>query len=256
MRLPALSAICVVAVLGTAGVACSAALAAEDKETEVVNKTVPFPDGGTLKLKNFSGAITITGTSGRDVVMKATRTATRDRLDHIKLSVDTSGSTVTINANDKDSSWHDDHDDVVETTFEIQVPMRARLDVDAFSSRVDVSNVSGDERLHTFSGAVTVRDGAGAIDAYSFSGRLDVDAAAAGTSPDLSLETFSGPIHVRLANDAKGSVEFNSFSGAFDSDLPVSLHSMRKRSVSADLPGGSGHTLKFHTFSGDVTLGK
>ncbi len=126
-------------------------VAAQQKETENVNKTVPFPNGGTLRVKNFSGGITITGTSGHDVVVKAVRTATRDRLDHVKFTVDTSGSSVTINANDRDESWKDHNDNVVETTMEIQVPTSARLDeVDAFSSGLDISGVSGVEHLKTF----------------------------------------------------------------------------------------------------------
>ena len=43
------------------------------KQTETVDKNLPFPSGGTLKLNNFSGAVHITGGSGRNFVMKATR---------------------------------------------------------------------------------------------------------------------------------------------------------------------------------------
>jgi len=231
-------------------------VAAEQKEAENVNKTVPFPNGGTLRVKNFAGGITITGTSGHDVVVKAVRTATRDRLDHIKFAIDTSGSSVTINANDRDESWRDHNDNVVETTMEIQVPASARLDVDAFSSGLDVSGVSGVEHLKTFSGHITVRDVKSELDAESFNGSIEIDATAAGADPDLRLHTFSGRINARLSDHARGTVHFDTFSGGFDSDFPVSIHSMRKRDVTAELPGGAGHELSFHTFSGDVKIKK
>src|SRR5271169_6673084 len=83
--------------------ACDVAFA--QKESETVNKTVAYPSNGTLKLRNFSGDVHITATNGHDVVIKAVREADRDRLDHIKLDIETSGSTVSIQANKRDADW-------------------------------------------------------------------------------------------------------------------------------------------------------
>ena len=244
-------------VLAATLVAVPAAAMAAQKETETVDRTVRLPDNGTLKLKNFSGDVHITGTSGRDVVIKAVRRADRERLDHIKLDITTSGSTVTIQANKRDSDWERGHhdDNIVETSFEIQVPASAALDIYGFSSDLDISGVNGDQKLETFSGDITVAGAKAAIHAHSFSGGIEIDATGAGASPDLSAETFSGRIRAKLADNAKGSVSFDSFSGSFDSDVPLMLHSSNRRRLSADLPGGSGGgNLKFHTFSGSVRV--
>src|SRR5688572_32308619 len=69
------------------------------RETETVDRTVPLPANGTLRLKTFSGRVKITGTSGDQVVIHAVRRGTRDRLDDIKLDITSSGSTVEIDAN-------------------------------------------------------------------------------------------------------------------------------------------------------------
>jgi DUF4097 and DUF4098 domain-containing protein YvlB len=209
------------------------------KETENVDRTVAFPAGGTLELHNFSGDVHITGTSGKDIIVKAVRRADRDRLDHIKLDIRTSGSTVSIEANKRDSDWTEHNNNVVETTFEIQVPATAKLDIDVFSSDLDIKGVTGAERLKTFSGTITV------------------DATAAGASPNLTAETFSGGIRAKLADSAKGDVSFDSFSGNLDTDLPLTMHSAGRRRFSGTLPGGSaGSTLSFHTFSGNVHVTK
>ena len=50
---------------------------ADTKETERVEKTVPFAAGGTIHLKNFSGRVQITGESRSDVAIVAVRTAPR-----------------------------------------------------------------------------------------------------------------------------------------------------------------------------------
>jgi DUF4097 and DUF4098 domain-containing protein YvlB len=226
------------------------------QETETIDRTVPFPASGTLKLSTFSGRVTITATNGRDVVIKAVRRGTRDRLDHIKLDISTTGSTVRIDANKRDDSWHDDHDNVVSTDFDIQVPASAVLDVNSFSSPVSVTGIAGNQRLKTFSAKIEVIRAKGAIDAETFNGAIDVDAAGAGTEPDLNLHTFSGDISARLDPNAKGSVEFESFSGRLDSDVPLMMHSSSRRNVRGELNGGTGRTIKLQTFSGDVKLRK
>ena len=122
-------------------------MAAAAKETERVEKTIAFSPGGTLKLKNFSGKVEITGENRSDISLVAVRTATRDRLDHIKLSIESSGSTVTIEANKRDDKWEEHNDNVVETDFTLKVPSNANLDIDVFSSPVH-----GDRRLRQASG--------------------------------------------------------------------------------------------------------
>ena len=99
-------AIAVVALVGAAAFTVSV-YARVSQETENFNQTVAFPSGGTLELHNFSGDVHITGTSGKDVVIKAVRRASRDRLDHIKLDVKTSSTGVRIEANKRDSGWED-----------------------------------------------------------------------------------------------------------------------------------------------------
>jgi DUF4097 and DUF4098 domain-containing protein YvlB len=111
--------------------------------------------------------------------------------------------------------------------------------VEVFSSNLDIKGVAGAERLKTLSGNVTV------------------DAAAAGAAPRLTAETFSGRIRVRLTESVKGDVTFESFSGNFDTQLPLTLHSAGHNRVSGALPGPTRvSTLKFTTFSGDVHLTK
>jgi DUF4097 and DUF4098 domain-containing protein YvlB len=250
------------------GLLAGPAVLAAQRETETVNRTVPLPDKGTLQLHNFKGPVKITGTSGRDVVIKAIRRADRERLDRIKLDITTTGSTVSIDANKRDSDSNRDRRDrdnndnnVVETEFDIQVPASAELDIDVFESDVTIAGVTGEQRLKTFSGRVVVTGARGPIEANSFSGGLEIDLTAAGGTPDLSVETFSGSIRLRLADAAKGSVRFTTFSGNFDSDIPLTMRSSgggrNNNRVSGDLPGGSGGaTLRFHTFSGDVRVTK
>ena len=205
-----------------------------DRETETVDRTVPFPANGTLRLKTFSGRVKITGTSGDQVVIHAVRRATRDRLDDIKLEITTSGSTVEIDANHRLVERRNDN--VVDTEFDIQVPARARLDIKTFSAPVTVTGVNGSQNIDGFSSSVT-------IESSEF-----------GDGNNIDVNTFSGEVRLRLPASAKGNISFNSFSGSFESDLPVTLNSSSRRNFRGSLNGGGSGDFRLKTFSGDVTI--
>lgn len=233
-----------------------AGIAAAD-ETERVQKTVPLAPGGTLKLNNFSGHVTITGTDRHEVVIDAVRRAPRERLDRIKLDVRASGSTVTIDANKKvSSSWF--RNNVVETDMEIRVPREVNLDIDVFSSQVRVTAVEGRHRVHTFSGTARLVDITGPVNAETFSGDIDLQMTSSTSRPDLNLHTFSGNVDVRLPGSVHSSVDFNSFSGDLKSEMPLLLKSKSRRSLKGEIGSGpqdDRNSISVKTFSGNVHIG-
>ena len=235
--------------LGIPSVAAAAA-----KETERVERTVPLASGGTLTLKNFSGRVEITGEPRQDVAIVAVRTATRERLDHVKLDIQSDGKSVTIDANKRDKSWDKKDENVVETEFTIKVPQSANLDLQVFSSPVQISGVSGRHKVHSFSSDLRLERVTGSVDAETFSGQIYLAPAAWQQGQTVRAKTFSGDIEVRLPESAAGTVEFDSFSGEVDSQVPLTLQTKSKRKLRASLNNGSGGQLDFKTFSGDVRL--
>jgi hypothetical protein len=207
------------------------AVASEQHETERVDRTVSIRAGGQLRLNNFSGKVTITGSNRSDIVVHAVRRAPRERLDHIRLEIVETGSGVSIEANKKDDSWRERDNNVVETELDIQVPADVSLNVNVFSSDVLVKDVRGSQRLHTFSGEIEVGGAEGGLDA----------------------ETFSGGIAVSLVQGASASVDFDSFSGSLRSDVPLSYRSASRRHVRGNI-GSGGTDYHFKTFSGDVRI--
>lgn len=230
--------------------------AADESQTERFHKVVPLSPGGMLRLKNFSGHIRITGADVNQVTIDAVRRADRERLDHIKLTVESSGTTVTVEANRKDPGWEHHNNNVVKTEFEIQVPRQTRLDIDAFSSPVRIAGVTGEQHVHTFSGRVEVLDAPGRFNAKTFSGPVDVRFLAEAGDPQVTVETFSGPIDLRMPEGVRGRVEFNTFSGDLRSDFPMTLLRQSRRRLVGDLGGGGSNQVQLKTFSGDVTIGR
>ena len=244
-------AVALAATLLLAGVWTSAA----SDETERVSRTISLEPGGTVRLKSFSGRVTITGSDRRDVAVDAVRRADRDRLDRIKLDIHKDGDTVVIDANHRESwSFWTSHNNVVETDFDIKVPRRTNLDLNVFSAPVTVVGVEGSHNVHTFSARVRLEDVAGPIQTKTFSGPVEVRATAWVDNQSVDIDTFSGDINLRLPDTARGTVTFNSFSGRFSSELPLVFRSSNRRSVKAELGSGDGGRLQFKTFSGSVHI--
>ena len=212
--------------------------------------------GGTLRLKNFSGRVTIVASDGPDVVIDAVRRAPRSRLDRIKLDIHTSGSNmVVVEANQRDSSWWNfDGSNVVETDFDIKVPRRTNLDLSVFSSPVNVEGVEGRHKVHGFSSRVTMTDIAGSVRAHTFSGRVVIREKSWEPNQTIDVDTFSGDVELHVPASAEGRVTFNSFSGRLNSEMPLTLHTSSRRALKADLGSGSNGTLRFKTFSGSVKI--
>jgi hypothetical protein len=240
-------------ILALAGLTPQAAF----QETEHITKTLSLDSGGTLRLKSFSGRVSIAASDRSEVAVDAVRHGSRSRLDEIKLDIYKDGNTVNVDANRRQSrSWWRRHDDVVETDFDIKVPRRTDIDVTVFSAPVTVRGVEGSHTVHTFSARVVLDDVAGPIRAHSFNGPIEIRASRWSGDESIDADTFSGDIDVRLPAGARGSVSFNSFSGHIDSDIPLTLRSSSRRHFQAELGGGGDGRLRFKTFSGSVRINR
>jgi hypothetical protein len=226
-------------------------------ETEHITQTIKLDPGGTLRLKSFSGRVTITASDRPEVVIDAVRRATRGRLDRIKLDIHTEGpNVVVVDANQRDYSWYAfiGRDNVVETDFDIKVPRRTNLDLSVFSAPVSVEGVEGSHKVYSFSSRLSLSDVAGPIRAHTFSGSVTIREKSWEPNNTIDVDTFSGNVELHVPDSARGSVSFNSFSGRLNSALPLTLQRSSQRSMRAELGGGGNGTLRFKTFSGSVKI--
>jgi hypothetical protein len=259
------------AVLAIAVLAGGCAVIAANTETEHVSRTAAFAPGGTLRLRNFSGRVTITGEDRGDAAIEATRRGSREALERSRLDIRVDGSTLIVRENQQDNGWSwARHNRVVSTDLDIRIPKRTSLDVDVFSGPVSAQTLEGSHRLHVFSSRVRLEEVTGPIRAHSFSGSLDIRTSTWPANQTVDIDTFSGSIDLHVPETAAGSVSFNSFSGHLNSNVPLTLRTSSRRSVRAELgaarttmaeadpsaPSSSHGTLRFKTFSGSVRINR
>ena len=260
------------ALLAIAVFAGGCAVIAADTEIEHVSRTAALAPGGTLRLRNFSGRVTITGEDRQDAAIEATRRGSRQGLERNRLDIHMDGSTLVVKENQQDHDWGwSRHSRVVDTDLDVRVPKRTSLDVDVFSGPVSAQSLDGSHRIHAFSSRLRLEDVTGPIRAHTFSGAVDIRTSTWPANQTVDIDTFSGSIDLHVPETASGSVTFNSFSGHLNSNVPLTLRSSSRRSVKAELgparrmtaeadpsapmSGDSARgSLRFKTFSGSVRI--
>ena len=225
-------------------------------ETEHLSQTLKMDPGGTLRLRSFSGRVTITASDRPEIVIDAVRRGTRSQLDHVKLDIHVDGSNyVVVDANRHDRSWFDfGRNTVVETDLDVKVPRRTNLDLSVFSAPVSVEGVEGSHRVHSFSARLSLSDVSGSIQADTFSGPVLIREKSWDANRTINVKTFSGNVELHVPEGASGQVTFDTFSGRLNSEMPLTLHSTRHRNIRAELGSGGDSSLRFRTFSGSVKI--
>ncbi|HJZ71458.1 MAG TPA: DUF4097 family beta strand repeat-containing protein [Vicinamibacterales bacterium] len=244
------------AVCALAGSVAIVARAASSDETEHLNQTLRLESGGTLRVRSFSGRVTIAAADAEEVVVDAVRRAPRSRLDRIKLDVHSDGNrVVVVDANRRERSWWEfSGNNVVDTDLDIKVPRRTNLDVSVFSAPVTVERVEGSFKMNSFSARMTLNDVAGAVQAHSFSGSIQIREKSLEGVHSIDVQTFSGSIDLHVPESVRAAVSFNSFSGQLDCEMPLTIKTGSRRALRGELGGGGSAELRFKTFSGSVRI--
>ena len=117
------------------------------------------------------------------------------------------------------------------------MPADTRLDLDAFSSDITVTDVTADIKAHTFSG------------------KIDLDVSRASAYPDISRRDLQRRHHDARARPAATARSTSTPSAATCAAiLPLTVHGTSQRNMTAELGSGGGATLEFKTFSGDLRV--
>ena len=136
--------------------------------------------------------------------------------------------------------------------------IRGDVGAESVSGRVTVRNVEGDVTAESVSGRVTIAGASSRrVSAETVSGSLSYDGTieAAG---NYSFTTHSGSITLAVPTNAGATVSLETFSGAVDSDFPVTLESGANRRAGEsqfEFRIGDGRSrIVLETFNGSIRI--
>ncbi|MFB8773407.1 DUF4097 family beta strand repeat-containing protein [Streptomyces broussonetiae] len=135
------------------------------------------------------------------------------------------------------------------------VGLAGQVRADTVSGNLEAQALTGDLRFHSVSGDLTVVEAGSSVRADSVSGSMIVDLDPTSRPTDISLNSVSGEIAIRLPHPADAEVEANTASGSVSNafeDLRVDGQWGAKR-ITGRLGAGNGR-LKATTVSGSIAL--
>lgn len=248
------------------------------EQIEKVSSVQKVGDGASLDLSHLSGDIKVTGGSGSEIKIDATKRARHRDPEQAKrllqaLRVDVNNYNGRVEVRTIYPRRGEFGNNVsASVDYVILVPAGTTVALKSISGNISVTNVKGEVRAETVSGDVTVSGTPNVAVAKTISG--DVTARDIGTQTTLVLSTVSGTVlgtglrvraleagsvsgDVRLFGSEIDRLEAKSVSGNIEFDAPLAKggryefisHSGNVRIL---LSGNTGFELDADTFSGSV----
>lgn len=221
----------------------------EQSPTETFSKTVTLGKAGRFELSNISGDVTVTGTTGDQVVIEAVkRGRTGDDLKRVTIEVLASQGRVEVQTRYPERTRNLN----VSVDFTVKVPRDAEVRLHSVSGDIKAGTIDGLLRAETVSGEVDLSAVANLEAAKSVSGDVTIDSA---SSPgDLSAGSVSGDVVLR--NTKAKSLDLSSVSGGIS--VTGSCDRLAAKSVSGTLrysgPIARGGRYELQSHSGDVIV--
>ena len=266
--------------------AASTGLAQDRSSDDSFNWTGRVPAGGTLRVKNLAGRITVERASGSQVEVNGVKEWRNGDPNDVRFDVVTEGNVVTVCAiwfegactegqektgNRRDNDHRNNND--VSVNFTVRLPAGVRIEASGVSSDVHVTgatagvsansvsgdvvlaDVAGDIKVNSVSGDVQVRGATtGSIKANSVSGDVEIFVDQLNGTGDLDFSTVSGDVEITLPANLDATVRMTTLSGELTSDFPLTTQGERRRRDVEARIGAGGRMLRFNSVSGNVTL--
>jgi len=240
------------------------------EQTEHFSRKIKIGRDGRVTVANIAGDVVVTGGSGDEVSIEATKRTRGDKseLGNVQITVDEHAGRVDVRTenvppNDHDRVWVD---------FTVTVPASASVELHSVSGNLRISGVQGVARLETVSGNVTASSTPRIEVAKSVSG--DVDVSGTSSDGDLAASSVSGNVHIKgvkarsirlgaisgdvgVSDAACDRVDMKSLSGSVEyagtlakgGRYDLTSHSGTVRMI---LSGALGFELDASTFSGSI----
>lgn len=218
---------------------------------QVYEKTMPLAAGGTVRLENVNGTVSVSAWDREEVEIHAVKTARRSSADLnlVDIEVKSTGGRVEVN-----TRYPSDQGVDVTVEYKIHVPRRVQLEsVATVNGNVRVTDVDGGGQLHTVNGDVEVYDCSGGFSARTTNGNVREELRGL-DAKDLALETMNGSILLALPPNAGAELDAQSLNGEIRTEEPVLLKGAARHGSFRGKLGAGGVPLRIRTVNGAIQI--
>jgi hypothetical protein len=141
--------------------------------------------------------------------------------------------------------------------YELQVPRKADLSVDATNGGINIGDVRGRIDAHTVNGGIQLNDVGGDIRGETVNGGLHVELAGEKyDGPGLDLKTVNGGVTLRVPSNFSGELDARTSNGGIAVDFPITVSGLiNRRQLTATL-GSGGPRLRLSAVNGGITIAR
>src|SRR5437899_12676310 len=223
-------------------------------------KEQTLPAGGLITVDGKqNGGISIKGWERNEVLVRSriqTQAPTQAEADQLAREVRVETAGLSIHAEGpqtrEDYYWY--------VSYEIFVPRRSDLSLQAHNGGISISDVNGRIDFKTMNGGVTLRRVGGAVRGSTTNGGVHVELAGARwDGEELNVKTTNGGVNINMPNNYSAHLETSTVNGNVSSDIPMNVPLTERgrmpRDISVDI-GSGGPTIRATTTNGGVRLGR
>ena len=232
-------------------------------------------NSGVLKMGIVSGAITITGYNGNEVVVIGTKRAERKRKNKSKNKYGLkkiSNKSMEFSVEEYDNTVKVESTPMTTIDFEIKVPVNFSLKVSTVNRGfIEVSNIKGAIEVSNVNGKITLKDITGSVSADTVNGDIVANLLKVTPNTAMAFSNLNGKLDVTLPKSIKANVKIKSDRGEIFTDFDLqskpqkakvtkgkaSKGGVYKVKVENWITGsinGGGPEISFKTFNGDIIL--
>jgi hypothetical protein len=241
------------------------AVVAEARGTEDFQWSKAIPAGKEIEIKGVNGDISASRASGKEVEVKAFKTAKKSDPADVTIEVIEHEDGVTICAKyppyhgkenvcgpGNEGHMNTENNDV-RVDFEVRVPAGVRLVARTVNGAIKADGLQGPVEATTVNGSVRVGTTSYAS-AATVNGSVVVSMGDARWTEPLSFETVNGEIRITLPSKVDADVRAETMNGSIDSDFPVTVNGRFSRRRLQGTIGKGGRRLDLQTVNGDIVL--
>ena len=223
-------------------------------------KEQTLPAGGIITVDGKqNGGISIKGWERNEVLVRSriqTQAPTQAEADQLAREVRVETAGLSIHA--EGPQTRDDYQWYV--SYEIFVPRRSDLSLQAHNGGISISDVSGRIDFKTLNGGVTLRRVGGAVRGSTTNGGVHVELAGVRwDGEELNVKTTNGGVNIAMPNNYSAHLETSTVNGNVSSDFPMNVPLTERGRMPKDISvdfGSGGAPIRVTTTNGGVRVAR
>jgi len=215
-------------------------------------------DSGASRLEVLdvaNGSISVTGTSGRDIVIQARVVTSAESADdaralakEVSVTVDNGRVRTSGPRNLRRQSWS--------VSYRIDIPSKFDVSLETSNGSVSVTDVNGRIDLESSNGSLNLTDLGGRVTARTSNGSVNVKLDGRRWDGDsLTVTTSNGSARLDVPGEYNAHLIVGTRNGSLNVDMPVMVQGRISKELDTNL-GSGGPTIEVRTSNGSVRVGR